>query len=151
MYDVEETYWGGEGKYQFLSDILYEYFVPAKGECEIDYMEAYRMASRVYYDYFNNGGCNLDNYYYREILVDNSELKEKFDDESLYDDYVRILSKVVNAHTNPQGMGYMDDICSEVQLQTFEVAQEAMMDATIEYVVDKGLKELAAIRNVAEE
>lgn len=56
---LENTYWNNKGKYQKQADILQE-FVPEQGSSEYTDIELFRIASNVYYDIYNNGGCNLD-------------------------------------------------------------------------------------------
>jgi hypothetical protein len=73
------SYWNHKGKYQQEYDAAWEALIPASGEAEDGLPEALRAISRVGYDYYNNGFCNLwrtwddgdtemDSYY--EDLVD---------------------------------------------------------------------------------
>ena len=73
------TYWDSEGKYQEQYDKAWKKLIPASGEAEDGLPEALRAISRIGYDYYNNGFCNLwrtwddgektmDSYY--ESLVD---------------------------------------------------------------------------------
>ena len=59
------TYWGNKGKYQKQHDIMWE-LVPQSGEVEIpqnkrleDAIESVRQMARLYYDFYNNGCCNV--------------------------------------------------------------------------------------------
>ena len=72
-------YWDSEGKYQEQYDKAWKKLIPASGEAEDGLPEALRAISRIGYDYYNNGFCNLwrtwddgdktiDSYY--ESLVD---------------------------------------------------------------------------------
>jgi len=54
----DRSYWSENGKYQKESDILQK-LVPAEGSSPFTDVELFRIASNVYYDIFNNGGCNL--------------------------------------------------------------------------------------------
>ena len=62
--DYENTYWNNKGLLQSLSTEL-GMLVPTEGECRADRpkLERFREASNLYYDLYNNGGCN----YGREI------------------------------------------------------------------------------------
>lgn len=51
-------YWGNNGAYQEEYDRLYEELVPAQGAATTTNGELIRAASRLAYDYYNNGNCN---------------------------------------------------------------------------------------------
>ena len=53
------SYWDNEGKYQAEYDAAWKALIPASGEAEDGLPEALRAISRVGYDYYNNGFCNL--------------------------------------------------------------------------------------------
>jgi hypothetical protein len=53
------SYWNNEGKYQAEYDAAWKALIPASGEAEDGLPEALRAISRVGYDYYNNGFCNL--------------------------------------------------------------------------------------------
>ena len=53
------TYWDNEGKYQEQYDRAWKALIPASGEAEDGLPEALRAISRIGYDYYNNGFCNL--------------------------------------------------------------------------------------------
>ena len=53
------SYWDHEGKYQAEYDAAWEALIPASGEAEDGLPDALRAISRVGYDYYNNGFCNL--------------------------------------------------------------------------------------------
>mgnify|MGYP003116815250 FL=1 len=53
------TYWDNEGKYQEQYSKAYAKLVPFHGEAEDGLPEALRAISRIGYDYYNNGFCNL--------------------------------------------------------------------------------------------
>lgn len=54
------TYWQHGGRYQQDYDRLQELLVPSQGEASTEHGEFLRHCGNVYYDVFNNGGCNLD-------------------------------------------------------------------------------------------
>ncbi len=54
-----KTYWNNEGAYQKEYDELYKKLVPKSAEAETINGELIRIASRFYYDYYNNGNCNV--------------------------------------------------------------------------------------------
>ena len=53
------SYWNNEGKYQAQYNKAWEQLIPAQGEAENGWPEALRAISRIGYDYYNNGFCNL--------------------------------------------------------------------------------------------
>lgn len=53
------SYWNQEGKYQEQYEKAWEQLIPASGEAEDGLPEALRAISRIGYDYYNNGFCNL--------------------------------------------------------------------------------------------
>lgn len=60
--DYSKTYWSGKGTYQVLADKISE-LIPAEGHCppNVPALESYRLAANLYYDLYNNGGCNYPN------------------------------------------------------------------------------------------
>lgn len=60
------TYWNGNGKHQEAYNKLFEELVPATGEATTEAGELLRIASRFYYEWFNNGNCNATEAYYPE-------------------------------------------------------------------------------------
>ena len=53
------SYWDQKGKYQQEYDAAWKSLIPASGEADDGLPEALRAISRVGYDYYNNGFCNL--------------------------------------------------------------------------------------------
>jgi len=53
------SYWNENGAYQKEYDELYEKLVPIRGEADTVHGEMIRAVSRISYDYFNNGNCNI--------------------------------------------------------------------------------------------
>jgi len=52
------SYWEKKGKYQTQSDQIAK-DVPTSGHAEKITVELYRCAQNVYYEIYNNGGCNM--------------------------------------------------------------------------------------------
>ena len=53
------SYWDNEGKYQAEYDAACKALIPGSGEAKDGWPEALRSISRIGYDYYNNGFCNL--------------------------------------------------------------------------------------------
>lgn len=56
--EIGKSYWNENGKYQAEYNELYEALVPAMGQAKNLFGEVIRAASRLGYDYYNNGNCN---------------------------------------------------------------------------------------------
>lgn len=57
---TEQTYWNNNGKYQNEYEWLDAHLVPVSGMAETTNGEALRCVANIYYDAYNNGGCNFD-------------------------------------------------------------------------------------------
>lgn len=119
-WDNRKTFWGGDSPYQAQHEEMHNKFVPSRNEVNFEkqglkpnarleeLMEAHRGMTRLYYDFFNNGGWNamevsygeydFSNYY--EPMVDNisnvlpnnyysvkSKLHDIFRKQSMYDNW----------------------------------------------------------------
>ena len=58
MVVVVGSMWDGESPFKPRHDELWAKLVPTSGMCETTYGEALRCIARLYYDAYNNGGCN---------------------------------------------------------------------------------------------
>ena len=54
-----KSYWNQEGAYQNIYDFLYKNLVPSSGNAPTIHGELIRCVGRLYYDYCNNGNCNV--------------------------------------------------------------------------------------------
>ena len=77
--DTSQAYWDNNGKYQEQYNKAWKQLIPASGEAKDGLPEALRAISRIGYDYYNNGFCNLwrsseaydsDGCYYEEYEMD---------------------------------------------------------------------------------
>lgn len=55
---MEKTYWNSLGKYQDEVDRINK-LVPSRGRTDNRYMNLFLVASNLYYDMYNNDGCNI--------------------------------------------------------------------------------------------
>ena len=60
------AYWSEQGKFQETYNRLYGILVPPQGDADTEIGQILRYASKMYYDIYNNGGCNFDLPYFRE-------------------------------------------------------------------------------------
>ena len=73
--DTTQSYWDDEGKYQEQYNEAWKKLIPFQGEAKDGWPEALRAISRIGYDYYNNGFCNL------------WQSREEYDGEDHYDVY----------------------------------------------------------------
>jgi hypothetical protein len=64
---TDAKYWANEGKFQEDYDRLFKRLVPSSGCSRFTHGEVLRAATRIYYDHYNNGRCNM----YEGSYVDN--------------------------------------------------------------------------------
>ena len=60
MTEYNGTYWSEKGKYQEEYDLI-QVLMPSEGHAEDNNVDLVVMGSNIYYDVYNNGGCNLNN------------------------------------------------------------------------------------------
>jgi hypothetical protein len=63
-------YWNKKGKYQTEYNTLFEKLVPVKGSSKTTNGELLRIASKLYYEFYNNGNCNSV-----EVLTENTQVE----------------------------------------------------------------------------
>lgn len=63
---MENTYWNENGKYQTFVDEALEK-MPSIGYTSNPYMNLFIAMSHIYYDIYNNGGCNIEDHYMRDF------------------------------------------------------------------------------------
>ena len=69
---IGKTYWNDEGVYQTEFDELYQILVPNCGDAPTIQGELLRVISRLNYDYFNNGNCNV-----QDVIYDSDGIYEE--------------------------------------------------------------------------
>jgi hypothetical protein len=125
------TYWDNEGKYQEQYSKAYAKLVPFHGEAEDGLPEALRAISRIGYDYYNNGFCNL----WREWDDGDIEMDSYYEDMV---DYLRHhipyeMHKELNAFLHDaKGYGNWSDQASVI---------DRIIDHIMEGIVKDGLLE----------
>lgn len=65
MSNMENTYWNDNGKYQAFVNALEER-IPSIGYTTNVYANLFIAMSHLYYDAYNNGGCNIEDCYMRD-------------------------------------------------------------------------------------
>ena len=86
--DTSQAYWDNNGKYQAQYDLAWEQLIPAHGEAKPGWPESLRAISRIGYDYYNNGFCNL---WCRHDEYDGADHWDEYEMSSYYEDLVDYL------------------------------------------------------------
>lgn len=56
---MENTYWNGKGKYSKEYNEMFDKLVPSRGDATTQIGQVLRACSNLYYEYYNNGNCNV--------------------------------------------------------------------------------------------
>lgn len=130
---LEKSYWTSTGKYQALSK-QFRSLVPNEGPAEPP-LELFRCATNIYYDCYNNGGCNL------YVMGDQLSTLLQFAHDDHRNRFHRIASilfshrvELENDHEGWNGDDdddYDDDGCSMYLEDGWMEPLEELMDAVI--------------------
>lgn len=113
----ENTYWCRNGKYEKENSEI-EKLVHCYGMTNNSYVNLYHTACNIYYDMYNNGGCNIDNMFGR------------------IDKYIRPFADEINSK------GAINFNVKDSTLRQYfknENKLEKFMDNVISFVADKDL------------
>ena len=121
------SYWGEKGKYQELADKM-DRAIPVRGEATDTRVEMVRVARNVYYDIFNNGGCNLMDGWARNNEL--NTLLAKFPSDIL-EEYMEIYEEEQNHEdvNSTESDAMYDQVCDEM---------DKIMDRVLEWVESTG-------------
>ena len=128
--DTQSTsYCDNAGKYQTEYNEAWKQLIPAQGEAEDGLPEALRSISRIGYDYYNNGFCNLwqtgwdddsditmDSYY--EDMVE--YLRHQVSSQKLYNDFRNWLRTTKGYCNWSDGADVIDRIIDDIMVQILE-------------------------------
>lgn len=154
---MDKTYWNNNGKYQRIYYGLWEILIPSTGQTETEQGEALRIVSKIYYDYYNNGCCNLvyknsweeiENGEYHEYW--NFKIKENYEKQIEY--LLEYLGDKIAFGETPQLIEMIED---DVQAFTndrdsstkFEKYIEDLVNRTIEKVMTDIKTKLTPVNN----
>jgi len=99
------SYWDNDGKYQDKYEYAWKTYIPASGEAEDGWPEALRAISRIGYDYYNNGFCNLWQGW--EDIDDYGDEVMVYRMDSFYEDLVRYLASHVPHNLYKEFKGWL--------------------------------------------
>lgn len=142
--EYRPLYWNNEGKYQVLSDALFDELVPPSGPCMdedgtlIIHAELVRLISRFGYDLYNNGLCN-DRSYEAEFLIKHLALYTPYFEQDDSQDFKAILEfyleELENERTFHGQYEYTCDEChgdGEIELYYDDEAERDVMEVCSE-------------------
>ena len=95
------SYWDNDGKYQEQYNKAWKQLIPASGEAEDGLPEALRAISRIGYDYYNNGFCNLWDRW------DSGDGYDEVEMSQFYEDFVSYLRGYVPSHLYNEFKGWL--------------------------------------------
>ena len=137
--DTSQAYWDHNGKYQEQYDRAWKQLIPASGEAKDGLPEALRAISRIGYDYYNNGFCNLwrsseaydsDGCYYDEYSMD-----------SYYEELVDYLRYEIPRDLHKQLEEFLLDAQGYGNWSDSAVIIDRIIDYIMEGIIKDGLLE----------
>jgi hypothetical protein len=136
-----KTYWGHAGRHQPDFDRLWAALVPAEGEAPTPHGELLRVAGRLNYDIYNNGGCNLDvlGRFIHTLTSHEDSLLQKMRSKAAY----RLAVDELVAHSDSLNDLDPDDPESHEFDDAFYGRWEKVLDAVVRLVREIDKKSLA--------
>jgi hypothetical protein len=131
--NTPKTYWDNEGKYQEQYERAWEKLIPASGEAKDGLPEALRAISRIGYDYYNNGFCNL----WHSWDDGDGEYDVKID--PYYEDLVDYLSYQIPLPMHKELIEFLHDAKGYGNWSDKAGVIDRIIDHIIEGIVEDGL------------
>lgn len=134
---TKNSYWSQNGNYQKESEYLSS-LVPATGESFDTRVELFRCATNVYYDIFNNGGCNLDS-----PLIDELRFLQSKVDTKLLDEFLEVYQD------EQDNWDYIDrdNLESDKMFESVCDFMDSIMDKVIENIKSTGFEFKEVVKN----
>lgn len=140
---ITDSYWDNRGRYQKLHDALFQILVPAHGKCEFAFGEPLRMLSKVIYDYYNNGWCNLLDCYveYVETILEWTRSHDYPEDARVFVWFMRDIVQDRPSYITMLGNDEDEDDDDRVLQWDKEDDQSmhSLMDAIVKWTADAAL------------
>lgn len=112
---MNNTYWNNSGKYQSEVDRINE-LMPSWGRTNNPYLNLFLTASSLYYDVYNNGGCNIKDCYVKNIET-----------------YIKPYAEDI------KGINFKCTLNTIIKNLRNEEKLEKFLDSIVEFVSDKDL------------
>tara|TARA_R100001224_G_scaffold78903_2_gene49111 strand:+ start:298 stop:741 length:444 start_codon:yes stop_codon:yes gene_type:complete len=140
MSTTSKAYWDNEGKYQEQYNAAWKALIPLQDEAEDGWPEALRAISRIGYDYYNNGFCNLwreyEDYDYRwgeETIV--------YEMDSFYEDFVDYLRHQIPLPMHCELIEFLNDAKGYGNWSDKADIIDRIIDHIMEGIIKDGLLE----------
>ena len=120
--DTSKTYWDNEGKYQEQYNAAWKALIPMSGEAKDGWPEALRAISRIGYDYYNNGFCNL--------------WREWDDGDTVMDSYYEDMVEYLRIHIPYEMYMELDTFLHDAKGYGNWSNQAGVIDRIIDYIME---------------
>lgn len=137
--DTSKTYWDNEGKYQEQYDAAWKALIPVSGEAKDGWPEALRSISRIGYDYYNNGFCNLWQGW--EDIDDYGDEVMVYKMDSYYEDMVDYLRYQIPSDMHKQLNEFLHDAKGYGSWSDQAGIIDRIIDHIMEGIIEDGLLE----------
>jgi len=136
--DTSQAYWDNNGKYQEQYTKAWEQLIPASGEAENGWPEALRAISRIGYDYYNNGFCNL---WQRWEEFDGEDHYDEYEMDSYYEDMVDYLRHHIPGDLHKGLTSFLHDAKGYGNWSNQAGVIDRIIDHIMEGIMEDGLLE----------
>ena len=136
--DTSQAYWDNNGKYQEQYDKAWEQLIPASGEAKDGWPEALRAISRIGYDYYNNGFCNL---WQSSEEYDGDDHYDVYEMDSYYEDMVDYLRSEIPRDMHKELKSFLLDAKGYGNWSNQAGIIDRIIDHIIEGIIEDGLLE----------
>ena len=133
--DTTQAYWDNNGKYQEQYNKAWKQLIPASGEAKDGLPEALRAISRIGYDYYNNGFCNL--WRSSEAYDEDGCYYDEYEMDSYYRDMVAYLRYEIPRDLHKQ----LRDFLLDAQGYGNWCEQADILDRIIDHIIEGIIKE----------
>jgi|TARA_Y100000296_G_scaffold37837_1_gene43768 hypothetical protein len=122
------TYWSDKGELQKEYELLFDELVPPEGEAKTVAGEALRALSKIYYDVYNNGACNM----FDQVP---HPYQDGFTDELVVNIRAENLLSSIRPHDARQEMKSVLEFISERGAEHFFRYEDGALDRAVTSVI----------------
>ena len=122
------TYWSDKGELQKEYELLFDELVPPEGEAETVAGEALRVVSKLYYDVYNNGACNM---LYQVPHPD----RDGFTDKFIVNERAENLLSSIRPHDARQEIRKVLEHIAEYGAKNFFDSEDGALDRAVTSVI----------------
>ncbi len=133
------SYWDNDGKYQEQYNAAWKQLIPASGEAKDGLPEALRAISRIGYDYYNNGFCNL--WRSSEAYDSDGCYYDEYEMDSYYEDLVDYLRYEIPRDLHKQLKSFLLDAQGYGNWSDQSDIVDRIIDHIMEQIIEQELIE----------